>query len=203
MIRRPPRSTQSRSSAASDVYKRQGEGVYADVVFGPVEHRGVGDDVGVFHLPERAFGFGLGAVAGDDVGNGPVVVVGDDDVFAEDLGLQLGVGGGVDIPGEAQVFGFLAGQAPSEDALYPGVVGDLGDVGLDGGPVSAGLAASQGGGQFVEAAAGFGQGGALKTADLVGVQLGRMGEDGAPLGAIACPADFQGVQAGVTVGVCL
>jgi len=25
MIRRPPRSTQSRSSAASDVYKRQGE----------------------------------------------------------------------------------------------------------------------------------------------------------------------------------
>ena len=26
MIRRPPRSTQSRSSAASDVYKRQGEG---------------------------------------------------------------------------------------------------------------------------------------------------------------------------------
>ena len=27
MIRRPPRSTQSRSSAASDVYKRQGLGV--------------------------------------------------------------------------------------------------------------------------------------------------------------------------------
>ena len=26
MIRRPPRSTQSRSSAASDVYKRQGQG---------------------------------------------------------------------------------------------------------------------------------------------------------------------------------
>src|SRR5680860_1408782 len=26
MIRRPPRSTQSRSSAASDVYKRQGDG---------------------------------------------------------------------------------------------------------------------------------------------------------------------------------
>src|SRR5450756_3257165 len=30
MIRRPPRSTQSRSSAASDVYKRQGIPVIAD-----------------------------------------------------------------------------------------------------------------------------------------------------------------------------
>ena len=30
MIRRPPRSTQSRSSAASDVYKRQGQGGAAD-----------------------------------------------------------------------------------------------------------------------------------------------------------------------------
>src|SRR5450756_1848080 len=30
MIRRPPRSTQSRSSAASDVYKRQGEGRVAE-----------------------------------------------------------------------------------------------------------------------------------------------------------------------------
>src|SRR5450756_240067 len=29
MIRRPPRSTQSRSSAASDVYKRQGKGNFA------------------------------------------------------------------------------------------------------------------------------------------------------------------------------
>src|SRR5680860_241142 len=29
MIRRPPRSTQSRSSAASDVYKRQGQDVQA------------------------------------------------------------------------------------------------------------------------------------------------------------------------------
>src|SRR5680860_1674976 len=36
MIRRPPRSTQSRSSAASDVYKRQGEKVYVKT-FGPVQ----------------------------------------------------------------------------------------------------------------------------------------------------------------------
>ena len=31
MIRRPPRSTQSRSSAASDVYKRQGLEIPADI----------------------------------------------------------------------------------------------------------------------------------------------------------------------------
>ena len=30
MIRRPPRSTLDRSSAASDVYKRQGQGLQAD-----------------------------------------------------------------------------------------------------------------------------------------------------------------------------
>src|SRR5659263_732538 len=42
MIRRPPRSTQSRSSAASDVYKRQEEQVRADRtdvrVDGPLGH---------------------------------------------------------------------------------------------------------------------------------------------------------------------
>ena len=37
MIRRPPRSTKSRSSAASDVYKRQGMGtVVAAVLVGTV-----------------------------------------------------------------------------------------------------------------------------------------------------------------------
>src|SRR5450756_3154029 len=36
MIRRPPRSTQSRSSAASDVYKRQG--LYAPALFSSSEH---------------------------------------------------------------------------------------------------------------------------------------------------------------------
>ena len=41
MIRRPPRSTQSRSSAASDVYKRQVD----DPVFGPCVMFGLG---GVF-----------------------------------------------------------------------------------------------------------------------------------------------------------
>ena len=32
MIRRPPRSTQSRSSAASDVYKRQNYSMFAEIV---------------------------------------------------------------------------------------------------------------------------------------------------------------------------
>src|SRR5665809_174994 len=37
MIRRPPRSTQSRSSAASDVYKRQAE------IRGKIGHLGIGE----------------------------------------------------------------------------------------------------------------------------------------------------------------
>src|SRR5665809_163960 len=49
MVRRPPRSTQSRSSAASDVYKRQGLGRTRVRLIG--EHRTphvpAGDDVGV------------------------------------------------------------------------------------------------------------------------------------------------------------
>ena len=44
MIRRPPRSTQSRSSAASDVYKRQGK-----VLSGGV-------DANALHKPKRFFG---------------------------------------------------------------------------------------------------------------------------------------------------
>ena len=78
-----------------------GEGVHPDVVLGPVEHRREGDDVGGFHLPEGAFGFGLGSVAGDHVDDRPVVVVGDDHVFAEDLGFQPGTGVGVDVPAQA------------------------------------------------------------------------------------------------------
>ena len=39
-IRRPPRSTQSRSSAASDVYKRQGQGALDQF---PRVHRGLGE----------------------------------------------------------------------------------------------------------------------------------------------------------------
>src|SRR5450756_2054529 len=42
MIRRPPRSTQSRSSAASDVYKRQGGGVLDDLGHRRIEDTGPG-----------------------------------------------------------------------------------------------------------------------------------------------------------------
>ena len=45
MIRRPPRSTQSRSSAASDVYKRQVEG-------GVVDRAGTFGDPARHHHPD-------------------------------------------------------------------------------------------------------------------------------------------------------
>ena len=63
MIRRPPRSTLDRSSAASDVYKRQvqgvgggvagegvGEGVAAEVEGDGVEQQGILDAVSYTHL---------------------------------------------------------------------------------------------------------------------------------------------------------
>ena len=51
MIRRPPRSTQSRSSAASDVYKRQAQETIAqgDAVFGHHLRAGAGVDLGNAH----------------------------------------------------------------------------------------------------------------------------------------------------------
>ena len=63
----------------------------------------------VFELAEAELGFGLGPVAGDDLGHGPVVVTGDQHVLAEDLVFQGGARFGVLLPGQAQVFGLLAG----------------------------------------------------------------------------------------------
>ncbi len=86
-----------------------GEDVDADVVLGPVEHRGERRHVRVFELAEGELGFGLGPVAGDHLGGGPVVVAGDQDVLAEDFFFQRRAGCGVDAPPKAQVFGLVAG----------------------------------------------------------------------------------------------
>ena len=108
-----------------------GEDVHVDVVLGPVEHRGERHHVRVFHLAEGELGFGLGPVAGDDLGGGPVVVVGDQHVLAEDLLFQRGPRGGVDGPGQPQIAGGIPGQLPGDDAADPGVMGDLGDLRLN------------------------------------------------------------------------
>ena len=49
--------------------------------------------VRVFHLAEGELSFGLGPVPGDDLGYGPVVVIGDQHVLAEDFLFQRGAGG--------------------------------------------------------------------------------------------------------------
>src|SRR6266568_8418403 len=134
-----------------------GEGVHADVVFGPVVHWGERHHVGVFHLAEGELGVGLGPVAGDDFGGGPVVVVGDQHVFAEDFLFQGGARVVVDAPGQAEVFGFVAGQLPGDDPTHPRIMDDLADLGLDLGAGPAGAAAGQGGGQVVELPGGLGQ----------------------------------------------
>src|SRR5712691_952570 len=163
-------------AAAHEVGELQGEhageDVDADVVLGPVEHRAEGGGAGVFHLPEGGLGLGLGPVGGDDLGGGPVVVVGDQDVLAEDLFCQGGAGGGVDVPGEAVVLGGVSGQLPGDDAARPGVVQDLADLGFDLLAWPACLAAGEGGGQLVQLPACLCQGGAGEPAGLLFVQLG-------------------------------
>ena len=69
MIRRPPRSTQSRSSAASDVYKRQayliisgGVNIYPqEIEDALIMHKSV-TDVAVFGVPNPEFGEEVKAV---------------------------------------------------------------------------------------------------------------------------------------------
>jgi hypothetical protein len=101
-----------------------GEDVNADVVLGPVMHRGERHDMGVFHLPEGELGLGLGPVPGHDPRDGPVVMIGDQDVLAEDLLFERGAGLLVDVPGKAQVLGLVAGQLAADDAADPGLGGD-------------------------------------------------------------------------------
>ena len=69
-----------------------GEGVEADVVLGPVVHRGERHDVRVFELAETELGFGLGPVPGDDLGGRPVFVIGDQHVLAEEFFFERGAG---------------------------------------------------------------------------------------------------------------
>ena len=64
-----------------------GEGVHADIVFGPVVHGRERNDMGVFELPEAVLRIGLGPVGGDDVGDRPVVVGGDQVYVAFAIGL--------------------------------------------------------------------------------------------------------------------
>ena len=58
---------------------------------------------GIFELEEGELCLGLGPVAGDYLGNGPVVVIGDEHVLAEQFFFQAGAGGLVDTSGEPQV----------------------------------------------------------------------------------------------------
>src|SRR5450756_3244179 len=87
MIRRPPRSTQSRSSAASDVYKRQvadsGRGIPADQlervfdrfhrVEDPMLMTTGGTGLGLFLARELVHGMGGALVATSTLGVGSVL----------------------------------------------------------------------------------------------------------------------------------
>jgi len=129
-------------------------------------------DAAVLELPEGELRFGLGPVAGDHLGGGPVVVAGDQDVLAEQFLFQGGAGCLVDGPGQAQAGGLVTVQLPGDDAPHPGLAGNCLDLGFDLAPGAAGLAACQGGGKFVQLAAGLGQGGAVEPGGLAFVQLG-------------------------------
>jgi hypothetical protein len=110
--------------------------------------------VRVFELTEPELGAGLRAVAGHDLGEGPVLAVGDQNAPAEDLVDQFPAGVGFDVPTQGMLGCGVTGQFPADDAPDPGVAADNRDLGLD---LFAGADAGQRGGQVVEARAGFGQ----------------------------------------------
>src|SRR5665811_2638757 len=90
MTRRPPRSTRVRSSAASDVYKRQdlGDPGHADEVVGAGEEHREGDGKG--HI----------AAHGEPDGGGHELLLGDEHLevaLRADCGEVLGVGGVADL----------------------------------------------------------------------------------------------------------
>ena len=129
-------------------------------------------------------------------------MVGEQDPFAEHLVFQGSAVAGVDAPAQPVLGGGVAGQFAVDDAAQPRVVGEGGDLGLDGGPVAAGFAAGQGRGELVQGLAGFGEGGAGEGAGLVVVQgLGVDEHDPAFL-AVDDPLGVDGAQAGVPVHRC-
>ena len=165
--------------AAHEVGDGQGkhavEGVHADLLVGPVEHRAEGDDAGVLELAEAGFGVGLGAVGGDDLGGGPVVAVGEQDPLAEVLGFQGLAGLLVGVPGQAEASRPAAGERGLQDPAGPARGQDAGDLGFDLVAGPAGVAAGQPGGQGGELALGLGEG-LGGAAGLPVVEGGRVGQ---------------------------
>ncbi|MDQ2707252.1 MAG: hypothetical protein M3Z25_06275 [Actinomycetota bacterium] len=106
----------------------------------------------------RTLGLGLGVVAGDDLGDRPVVAVGDQYAFVEDLLLECVAGGLVEVEGQAVFGGGIAGELVADHAGGPGVVEDLRDLGFDLVAGSAGVAPGQGVAQRAEFPGGLGQG---------------------------------------------
>jgi hypothetical protein len=98
-------------------------------------------------------------------------VVGDQDPLAEDFFFQGTAGGLVDLPGQPQGGGGVAGQVGAQHPGDPAGGADAVDVGFDFATCPAGPAAGEPVGEFAELAGGFAQG--LGEADLLGgVQAG-------------------------------
>jgi hypothetical protein len=68
-------------------------------------------------LTEAELGVGLGAVAGDYLGDRPGLTVGEQDPFAEDFGFQRVLRLGVDGDGEAVLGRCGAGQFAVQDPV--------------------------------------------------------------------------------------
>ena len=79
------------------------EGVHSDLLVGPVEHRGERNNLAILHLAEVGLDGALGPVGSDDVGDWPLVVVGEEDPLAEELVFEFLPGLGIDVEGEGEV----------------------------------------------------------------------------------------------------
>ena len=126
-------------------------------------------------------------------------MVGDQDPFPEDVVFQRFSFGVVDGPGQPAVGRVLAGEFPVDDGVYPGVVGDLLDLGGELFAGAAGFPAGQRGGEVVELPADLGQGGVGEGSGLVVVQVLRVGEHDPPVLAVDVAAGVDRGQARVAL----
>jgi hypothetical protein len=149
--------------------------------------------MGVFHLAETEFGIALGSISGDDVWGGPVVAVGDQDAFAEDLVFEGVTGLRVDVPGQAEGGRGITGEGVGEDLAHVLFVHDLVEGGFELGSGASGAATGEGVGDLGQFAAYRGQG-LGQAARLAGVQLDGVGEYAAVGAAQRGDADLDGLQ---------
>ena len=86
----------------------------------------------IFHLAKVSLYLRLGAIAANDFGLGPVLVVGEQDTLAKYLVFESFLCGFVDMKRQLEFLRVIANKLPDYYLLYPPGLEYLGDLGFHG-----------------------------------------------------------------------